>query len=213
MATADPKTAAAVETSDGLILDLLRRFASLSVAELTVATGVTATAVRQRLTRLLAQGLVERHAVRAERGRPSHRYSLTPLARRQAGDNFADLAVVLWNEIRNLDDPAVRRGLLVRIAQALAAQYRNHVHGQDLRERLEQIVSLLSERKVPFVLDASTGELPVLTALECPYPTLAEQDRSICAVEKQLFTELLGTSVKLSQCRLDGAPCCQFAVN
>jgi predicted ArsR family transcriptional regulator len=51
----------------------------------------------------------------------------------------------------------------------------------------------------------------VLTALACPYPDLAEQDRGICAVEKMMFTEMLGTPVRLTECRLDGAStCCRF---
>ena len=75
------------ETSDAQILDLLRRSGSLAVSELILETGVTATAVRQRLSRLLLQGLVERQAERGGRGRPSHRYALTEKAKRQGGSN------------------------------------------------------------------------------------------------------------------------------
>jgi predicted ArsR family transcriptional regulator len=54
----------------------------------------------------------------------------------------------------------------------------------------------------------------VLTALACPYPELAEQDRGICAVEKLVFSELLGEKVRLTECRLDGASnCCRFETN
>src|SRR4051812_17300355 len=58
--------------SDKAILDLLRKQDSLTVSELADAIGVTATAVRQRLTRLLAQGMIRRHATKEGRGRPSH---------------------------------------------------------------------------------------------------------------------------------------------
>ena len=67
--------------------------------------GVTATAVRQRLQRLMAEGLIERHTERKGRGRPNHRYSLTEKGERSAGTNFSDLAVVLWEEIKAVDDP------------------------------------------------------------------------------------------------------------
>jgi predicted ArsR family transcriptional regulator len=52
----------------------------------------------------------------------------------------------------------------------------------------------------------------VLTALACPYPELADQDRSVCAMERMLFAEVLGESVRLSKCRLDGDTCCSFEV-
>ena len=68
------------ETSDARLLDLLRERGPLNVAGIGAACGVTATAVRQRLTRLIEQGLVERVVHRRDRGRPEHRYSLTEKA-------------------------------------------------------------------------------------------------------------------------------------
>jgi DeoR family suf operon transcriptional repressor len=97
------------ESSDIGILDLLRKTGPLGVRELAQATRVTATAVRQRLSRLMAQALVDRELEHASRGRPSHRYRLTEKGRRQTGANFADLAVALWNEVRGIKDAEVRR--------------------------------------------------------------------------------------------------------
>jgi predicted ArsR family transcriptional regulator len=68
---------------------------------------------------------------------------------------------------------------------------------------------LLSDRNLPFEVNKS-GELPVLTALACPYPDLAEQDRGICAAEKMLFSQLIGDGMRLTACRLDGGSCCTF---
>ena len=99
------------ETSDRALLDLLSRCGALSIAQLVLETRVTATAVRQRLARLMRDGLIERVATRNGRGRPSHRYSITEKGRRQSGANFDDLAMVLWKEIRSVKDPGIRRGL------------------------------------------------------------------------------------------------------
>jgi DeoR family transcriptional regulator, suf operon transcriptional repressor len=210
----------------------------MSVADVARAMGVTATAVRQRLTRLMDQQLIERRVAavlddgteaRAGRGRPSHRYSLTEKARRQSGNNFTDLAVVLWDEIRAVKDQEVRRGLLERIASAMAAMYRDRVTGGTLAARMESLKQLFGERRVPLDIsghcsdDGSLGsavetsavssQLPLLTVTECPYPELAEKDRGICAVEKMLFAKLLEQPVRLTQCRLDGHDCCQFQTN
>jgi predicted ArsR family transcriptional regulator len=197
------------ETSDSGLIELLRVGGSQTVADLAAATQVTQTAVRQRLTRLMAQGLVCREAVKAERGRPSHRYQLTEKARRQAGSNFADLAVVLWQEIRSVREPEIRRNLLKRITDAMAARYRQRILGTTLLERMRSLKDLFAERGVPFAVEQAET-LPILTARDCPYPELAEQDRGICAMEKMLFSELLDQPVRLSQCRLDGHNCCQF---
>lgn len=208
------------ETSDARLLDLLRKPDGLSVAELAQAMQVTATAIRQRLSRLMGQGLVERRLVerqtaqadqafRAGRGRPSHRYSLSEKARRQAGNNYGDLALMLWDEIRSVKDTEVRRGLLQRIARAMGRLYASQIKGSSLAGRMESLKEVFAERSVPLAVEGR-GDKPVLTVLDCPYPELAEKDPGICAVEKMLFSELLDAPVKLSQCRLEGHTCCQF---
>lgn len=197
------------ETSDDQMLDLLRRAGSLSVGEMAAATAVTATAVRQRLARLMAQGLVDRQIERSGRGRPSHRYLLTEKARRQGGSNFADLALALWREVRAVRDPEVRRGLLERVATAMVAAYRDRVGDGALDTRLDNLRQVFAERRIPLEIEVADGRSQ-LRVLDCPYPELAEEDRGICAVEKMLFAELLDEPVRLGQCRLDGHACCQF---
>lgn len=197
------------ESSDDGLLGLLRKTGSQSISDLTRATGVTPTAVRQRLVRLMAEGLVTREVNRIKRGRPSHRYALTDKGRRQSGSNFADLAVALWQEVRAIEQPEVRRGLLERIAKTMAGMYRSQVSGRSTAERMDSVSQLLAERDVPFEVDRS-GDLPVLSAVGCPYPDLAERDRGICALERMMFSELVGESLRLSECRLDGDECCRF---
>jgi len=223
------------ETSDQGLLDLLRRRGPMTIAELTVAMEVTANAVRQRLARLMAQGLICRtigriaspssEQAKPQRGRPTHQYSLSEKARRQVGDNFADLAVVLWREIRAVKDPEVRRGLLQRVAGAMAERYQGQIAGTTLPERMGSLAGVFAERRVPVSVAQSegptesarqaegenhAGRLPVLVVEDCPYPQLAEEDRGICAVEKMMFSQLLSENVRLTQCRLDGHHCCQF---
>lgn len=199
-------------TSDSQILELLRQSGAMSVTQIASATEVTSTAVRQRLARLMSQELVQREASRQGRGRPSHRYALTEKARRQIGTNFSDLAMVLWDEIRGIKDPEVRRGLYSRIANGLAKVYAGQMTGESLADRMKCIAGLFGERNVPMDVSIQNG-LPVLNVLNCPYPELADRDRGICAVEQMLFERLLETDVRLSQDRFCGHPCCQFAVN
>jgi predicted ArsR family transcriptional regulator len=116
--------------SDAAVIELLRVDDRLGIGDLAKRLGVTATAVRQRLDRLMRAGLVGRTTVSGGlsaagepgvnrmRGRPSHVYSLTEKGRRTGGDNFRDLALVLWRDIRSVREPAVRQGLLSRIATA-----------------------------------------------------------------------------------------------
>jgi DeoR family transcriptional regulator, suf operon transcriptional repressor len=197
------------QSSDQAMLNLMRREGAVTISALVDEMGVTATAVRQRLQRLMNQGLVERQAERKSRGRPNHRYSLTEKGEVSTGTNFADMAVVLWEEIQSVDDPTVRRGLLKRIADRFVAKYRGRVSGANLDDRMDALAGVMREREIPFAVDRS-GELPVLSALACPYPELAKMDRGVCTMEKLMLSEILGSNVRLSECRLDGASCCTF---
>ena len=203
---------------DRQVVELLRRQGAMRIAELTKAIGVTATAVRQRLNRLMESGLVDRQAETAGRGRPSHRYLLTEAGRRTTGSNFADLAIALWDEIRSIPDVEIRRGLLQRLSKRMAAFYQDKVTGDTPAAKMQSVADLLADREVPFEVTMESG-LPVLQAVACPYTELAEQDRSICSMEKMLFSELVGQNLTLSQCRLDddnsadGGGCCTFELN
>ena len=202
-------------SSDAAVVDLLRKRQALEIGELAEALEVTATAVRQRLERLMKRGFVERSTVSRPRGRPAHAYRLTDAGRRLGGNNFRDLALVLWREIRGVRDPAVKSGLLKRVGEALAGAYRDQISGKTITERLESIASILRERNICCSVEqaAGDGNLPVLTSHACPYPDLAEEDRGVCAAERLMLQDLVGSDVRLAEYRLDGGATCRFVVD
>ncbi len=198
-------------TADGDLLDLLRSQGSMDVMEMSRTLGVTSTAVRQRLGRVLAQGLVEREAVREGRGRPRHRYTLTKKGLRLTGSNFTDLALAMWTQLSTIEDAATREALTERVTAALAEGYAKQVQGSTVAERMESLRELLAQRGVPFSV-GNSGGAPVLTAHACPYPDLAESDSSICVLEQRLFSRLLGKEVEVTASRQGEACRCRFQV-
>lgn len=210
----------AARSVDRPLLDALRCHDTLGVTDLTELLGITATAVRQRLKRSIKAGLVEEVSApyrAARRGRPRLGYRLTATGQQTAGDNFHDLATVLWQEIRGIRAPEVRRGLLGRIGKALAATYSEQVRGSTPLQRIDSVAGLLRDRgvvcSVAEEVAADGSILPVLTSHSCPYPDLAEHDRGICAAEQTMLEDLVGESVRLTDCRLDGGDCCRFQVS
>ena len=108
-----------------------------------------------------------------------------------------------------VQDPEVRRGLIQRLSHRLSQMYVGRVTGESVRERMEQLGRLFEERQIPFNVGRQ-DDLPVLTVYACPYPELAGADRSICSLERQMFTQVLGTELHQKECRLDGDTCCSF---
>jgi predicted ArsR family transcriptional regulator len=181
----------------------------LSVPELADAMEVTATAVRQRLTRLLGQSMIQREAIRAGRGRPKHRYWLTDKGLRQTGSNFTDLAVALWSEMQTIENEEMKREVLRRISRALATGYAAQIQGATPAERLQSLGSLLNQRRIPVSVSATDDGGAKLTAHACPYPNISEKDTDICKMERMMFSQLIGQELELKQCRHDGdSECC-----
>jgi predicted ArsR family transcriptional regulator len=196
-------------TTDADVLNLLADSGPLAISDIVRHFAVTRTAVHQRLLRLMGEGLVDRELVRGSRGRPSYRYLRSPKARKLAGNNFADLAAVLWQEVLGIEDARRRQRAIRRVADALKVFYADAIYGTTLKARMESLRELLEKRRVRCDVDTA-GCDPTFTLRDCPYPDLADVDSSICEVETILFSQLLGDEVVLSQCRLDGHVSCQF---
>lgn len=197
------------DTSDQLLLNHLRKAGAASIQGLSDLLGVSGPAVRQRLNRLMAAGLIDRVVEKRPRGRPTHSYRLTDKGQQSAGDLNGDLAGALWDEISQIEEESVRLALLQRLAGKLAANYEQNMFGSEIAERMQELKQLMEEKEIPFDVDES-GQLPVLTALACPYPDLVEQDRNICKLEQMVISKVVGETMKLSECRLDGGGCCSF---
>ncbi len=198
-----------LEHDDEQFLLNLERLGGGTVHDLCDATGVTATAVRQRLGRLQSLGLIDRQSIRAGRGRPHHTYQVTEDGRRQLGDNYTELARLLWSELHSIDELDVRTRVTGRIRDAMVKQYGTNVHGDVLSTRFAQLGTALAARGFSVEIDASET-LPILRENHCPYHDLAVHDSGICELEQQVFEQVLGIPLTLASCCRNGDHCCEF---
>jgi len=144
----------AVDRNDQLFLKQLHRMCGGSIREICETVGVTATAVRQRLTRLEAGGLVVRETVRAGRGRPRHVYRISDTGLRHLGENYRDLALVLWRTIHQISDPEIRTELLRGIRDQLVRRYRRVSVDGPLQTRVQQLQEELVSQGFDFEIDS-----------------------------------------------------------
>jgi predicted ArsR family transcriptional regulator len=161
---------------------------------------------------LVGSGMVERRTEHGGRGRPRYTYQASAEAHRRLGQNYADLAVVLWGEMmQTIPDRKLRRLLFSRITERLAELYRAQVTGDGWEGRLVQLGTILHDRGIEAEVVRRAGDdLPVLKQHSCPYFELAEADHAVCAMERKMFEKVVGRGLRLSQCRLDGHRSCDF---
>lgn len=181
--------------------------------------GVTATAVRQRLMRLQSMGLITRDQAKGDRGRPSYTYRVTEDGLRELGDNYRSLALMLWDEITQIEEVDVRSRLIGRLRDRFAEQYGQGIRGNSLGERITQLNDILQTLGFDVEVaqggtdaDKSGGELlPILRENNCPYHDLASKDASICELEQTVFSQVLGVPLSRTQCCRDGDQFCEFS--
>lgn len=198
-----------LEPADQDFLQTLNEQGSATISRLCEVAGVTPTAIRQRLIRLEASGLVGHEARRIGRGRPQHVFFLTRKGLRQLGDNYAELAILLWDELNAIEDLSVRQSVLRRLRARLVSRYGESIAGSGLPQRFEQLHQALLERGFRVEV-RQDGQLPVLRENACPYQDLAEHDHSVCELEQQVYEEVLGVPLTLSHCCRDGDAYCEF---
>lgn len=198
-----------LDSADREFLQRLHPLGAASISQLCDMAGVTPTAIRQRVNRLLQGGWIERRTVKAARGRPHHMYQLAERGRRSLGNNYAELTTVLWQEIQNIEDLDVRHRVEERVRESLARLYRQKVASEDWQGRLGELAVALGDQGLMATVVQNEG-LPVLREASCPYLDLAARDSSICELEQHVFEDVVGVPLKLVSCCRDGSGACEF---
>jgi len=198
-----------ISQSDREFLQHLQELGSATIPSICQVHGVTTTAVRQRLIRLQAAGLITRETVRTHRGRPHHEYRVTITGKKLLGDNYTELATVLWNQLNELTDATLKGLIVEQVRKALIQKYGRDVDAIEPAARLQQLELVLKEHGFAVEIDHS-GQQLALMERSCPYHDLATQDRSICDLEQQVYGEIIGVELQLTQRCVDGHACCRF---
>lgn len=201
------------------LLDLLKQEGPLEAAALGRRLGVTATAVRQHLKEMEAEGLVAAEPQARPVGRPVRLWRLTPAADRFFPDGHAELAVELLGALESAFGPAgTERLIAARTARQLAAYRAQVPQDWPLRRKLEALAALRSAEGYMAELqpeaEGEGGAGYLLIENHCPICTAARACSGLCAGELQLFQVILGPGVRIE--RLDhllaGARRCAYRV-
>lgn len=182
--------------------------------ELIAASGVTRTAVTEQLNQLVGAGYVMRVTERTGRGRPRYLYSATGEAMQLLfRNNQRMLAPLLVKALLQVAGPDVAARVLDQVGQFMAEHYLSRMDSTaDTPRRAQQFVELLRQEGIMVELEVEGGRLRIRERT-CPYVDTSNDSRAICAVERQMMTNVLGAAVTSSGCRLDGCAGCTFEIS
>lgn len=193
------------------VIDLLVRRGPHTMAQLVAELGVTTTAVRQQVNRLLANGWITRTQRSRGPGRPADVFAISEEARRRFGTNLGALSRLLIEEIVDAEGPARGRMLLRRVGRRMAESQRSAVGEGPPADRLQRLAELLTRDGMMVAAEQSGDDLK-LTVFTCPFGGLATEHPEVCDVEREAFSALLGGSVQLRRCVQSGHAHCEFSV-
>jgi DeoR family transcriptional regulator, suf operon transcriptional repressor len=193
------------------ILDYLRRNGKGSVRELGELLGLTSTGIRQHLTILERDGLIEGREERGRVGRPALVYSLTALGDALYPKKYAVLASLLLEEVRSTSGDDGLQELLRRVAARKAEPYLERVSGMDLRARVSEVAAII-EAEGCLVSTLFEDGAFIIQRLTCPYPDVARAHKDLCYLDSQFIGRLLETPAKLQNCIIRGDSSCVYRI-
>ncbi len=193
------------------IVDYLRRHGRATVKELDTHLGLTSTGVRQHLTVLEREGLVDAQEERGHVGRPALVYRLTDEGDALYPKNYDQLANILLEEVREVAGGQVLQTLLRRTATRFAEPYRARLEGRSLAERVQEANKIVQERGSLSEV-VQDGDDWLIKQYTCPFPKVAEENSCVCALDVEFIRQLVGADARLSTSLLRGDDCCTYRI-
>ncbi len=194
------------------ILEYLQRQGRATVKELGKLLGLTSTGIRQHLTVLERDGLVDAHEERGRVGRPTLVYSLTEKADALFPKTYDALASVLLEEVRSSQGNERLHELLRKVAERMVVPYRDRVRGKPLSGRVRETARIMEEQGCLLDVREADGGEYFIDEYTCPFPKVAQQDRAICALHVDFVRILTGADTRLTQSLLRGERACTYRV-
>ena len=193
------------------IIDYLRRQGRATVKDLDAHRSLTSTGVRQHLTVLEREGLVEAQEERGRVGRPALVYRLTEQGDALYPKSYDELSNVLLEEVRELAGGQALQTLLRRVATRFADPYRERLENLSVSERVHEASRIIGERGC--LSDCvQDGDDWLIRQYTCPFPKVAGKNSCVCSLDVEFIRQLVGADARLTTSLLRGDRACTFRI-
>ncbi len=202
-------------SSQEKILYQIKRLGPQTVKALASSLGVTTMAVRQHLTQLETQGLIESLPEESQaRGRPVKPWQLTSQGHQRFPDAHAQITSELINSVRDLlGESALARIIGERTRQSLASYSEVLDQKESLKEKLEALVALRTAEGYMAELVTEADSF-LLLENHCPICVAASTCQGFCQSELEVFQTVLDDDalIEREDHLLNGARRCSYRV-
>jgi predicted ArsR family transcriptional regulator len=194
------------------LLHLMKRRGVITVDDAVEATGLTKASLREHLTRLERDGLVEHDSKRNGRGRPTLLYRLSSMGERL----FPSFDGVLLGRLLDFLDKEGQRhwidSFFTRFWQDRTDDVKSRLDAvslDDRNARLTALKQILSEQGFMPEIEILDDGL-VIRECNCPFPEAVRHTRIPCRLEAEFFAHLLGAPISRVSYIPEGHPACTY---
>jgi DeoR family suf operon transcriptional repressor len=174
--------------------------------------GVTVSAVRQHLTGLQADGLVEFVEQRGGPGRPRHLYHLSEAGEALFPRSYGELTTELLAYVED-EDPALIERVFERRRQRRVAQATVRLAGRSFAGQVEELTSILDEDGYLATVEAMPDGSFRIVEHNCAILAVASKYGTACGTELEFIREVLpGATVERVSHMMAGAHTCAYEV-
>lgn len=191
------------------ILEYLQRQGQVTVKALGQQLGLTSTGIRQHLTVLERDGLIQAREARGRVGRPALVFTLTDKGRSLFPKRYDALAVALLDEVMESRGNEELQQLVRAVARHMAEPYLERVEGKDFRGRVETVVGIMREQGCQVDWEPHNGDF-LIHEYACPYANVVKGYHAICTVDVEFIHRLTGGETRLVRSLVRGEPACSF---
>ena len=194
------------------LLTLIKQQGAISLDDAEAATGLTRTTLREHLSHLERDGLVQRSTRKQGQGRPSLRYRLTE----RGGQLFPRRDSVLLSELLGFLQQQNRHDLIEAFFELFWEVRTRNIERQlsqfdpeDEAGRLGVLESAL--RQEGFMPEISyRDDVLVLCQCNCPFSEAVKKTRLPCQLEVEFFERILEARIERVSYIPEGHPACTY---
>jgi DeoR family transcriptional regulator, suf operon transcriptional repressor len=192
---------------------LLESRNGLSVDELAKALDISRTGVQQHFVVLERDGYIKKSTLNKTAGRPVTIYVITDKGNNYFPKQYAWFSELILSDLQDEIGPERFKAYMQKLGGKLADKLRGKFEGKNLSERVDELVSIMTELGFQVKLAADTEtESPNIEAYNCIYHDLAQKYQQICEFDLALMSSLLDKGVEQSSCMAKGDCNCSFKI-
>lgn len=203
-----------ITTTKEHILELLKKYKDLTVAEMASHLEITEMAVRRHLNTLEKDKVIQTKLVRQAMGRPTNVYYLTQAGEEMFPRNYANLTLEFLQDIEQLSGDDMIKDLFLRRKDRMKERYEEILKGKTFEEKIETLAKIQNQNGYMVEWEKSEDGSYVFKEYNCPISQIAKEYPVACTCEQELFQELLSTDeIECEACMaMDETPHCFYKI-